>query len=262
MTMTGVAERTARVTVRPLDTPAEMQAGVEVYREAFALSAGDPAVSPRLLCSLRHNAGAVIGAFAGDRLVGFVYGFLAFDQESGQTYHYSQMAAVHPTWQGRGVGRALKQGQREFVLAMGVETMRWAFDPARSQNAHFNLDVLGAVARWFMPNMYGEEPYGRDAGLRTDRLVVDWALTEPPRDSPARPAAGAWGIEVEDGDDLLLSVPRDWLALVAAQPERAAELRANVATTLERLIKRGYAAVSCQGASDEPGTAVYRFVPS
>jgi predicted GNAT superfamily acetyltransferase len=257
-----VVERAAPVLVRPLETADEMRAGVEVYRRAFALGPSDPAVSPRLLAALRHNAGSVIGAFAGERLVGFVYGFVGLDPAAGALYHYSQMAAVDPGWQGRGVGRALKEGQREHVRSTGVATMRWAYDPLRTHNAHFNLDVLGTVGRWCVPNMYGVEPYGRDAGQTSDRLIVEWAVEGGARPPAPAPPPVAWGEEEADAGDVLLGVPRDWDALVAGDMVRAADVRARVASRLTALMKRGFTAVSCQIAGEAPATAVYRLTRS
>jgi predicted GNAT superfamily acetyltransferase len=257
MSTTEVAERIPAIRVRPLQTPAEMHASVEVYRAAFSLPAGEPAVSPRLLASLSHNSGSVVGAFAGDELVGFVYGFTGLDPESGETYHYSQMAAVQPHMQGNGIGRLLKQGQRDLVRSLGVTKMRWAFDPVRAQNAHFNLDILGAVARWFVPNMYGIEPYGRDAGHSSDRLIVEWALDEdPPSRAPAPPPV-PWGESLAEGDDMLVGIPHDWCAV--GDSAGASSVRESVAATLGALIERGFAGVSCQVAPEDPATAVYRF---
>jgi predicted GNAT superfamily acetyltransferase len=257
----GVAQA-APVSVRPLETADEMRAGVEVYRRAFALGPRDPAVSPRLLAALSHNAGSVIGAFAGERLVGFVYGFVGLDPAGGALYHYSQMAAVDPDWQGRGVGRALKRGQLEHVRSTGLATMRWAFDPLRTHNAHFNLDVLGSVGRWCVPNMYGVEPYGRDAGQKSDRLIVEWAVAGSPRPHAPPPPPVPWGEQLDDAGDVLLGVPRDWDALVADDTARAADVRARVASRLTALMERGFAAVSCQIAGEEPASAVYRLTRS
>jgi predicted GNAT superfamily acetyltransferase len=244
------------ITVRSLTTAAEMRAGVEVYRSAFALSATDPAVSPRLLAALARNAGSVIGAFAGDELVGFTYGFLGSDTET--VYHYSQVAAVLPGWQGRGVGRTLKLSQRDYVLSTGVTVMRWAFDPVRTHNAHFNFDVLGATGRWFTRDLYGVEDSGRDPGMRTDRLIVEWDLVcDGPRDLPEPPHSG-WGEarRTEDGD-MLLGAPRDWDALVARDRDAAHDLRDDLAAELTRLTGEGYRAISCGTCDDH--TAVYRF---
>jgi predicted GNAT superfamily acetyltransferase len=244
------------ITVRSLTTAAEMRAGVEVYRAAFALSETDPAVSPRLLAALSHNAGSVIGAFAGDELVGFTYGFLGSDTTT--VYHYSQVAAVKPGWQGKGVGRTLKLSQRDHVLSTGVTVMRWAFDPVRTHNAHFNFDVLGATGRWFTRDLYGVEDTGRDPGMRTDRLIVEWDLLhDRARDLPRPPHTG-WGEirRTEDGD-MLLGAPRNWDALVARDRGAAHHLRDDLATEMTRLIDEGYGAISC--STCDGLTAVYRF---
>ncbi|TDD79246.1 hypothetical protein E1293_23830 [Actinomadura darangshiensis] len=252
--------RSPAVQVRPLSGPAEMRAAVALYREVFRLGDTDPAVSPRLLISLAHNGGSVVGAFDGGEMVGFTYGFGGVDP-SGAVYHYSQMAAVREDQQGRGVGRALKLGQRAQVLATGVTAMRWSFDPVRTRNAHFNLDVLGAVARWFEPNLLGVEDVGRDRGMRTDRLIVEWDLTTAPApaDGPPAPPSVGWGETARDGAAVLLGLPGDWDAHVAADREASVVLRDRVAGVMGRLVADGYAAVSCTVAS--PGTAVYRFVP-
>lgn len=258
MSPSEVAERIPAITVRPLQTPAEMHAGVEVYRAAFTLPVGEPAVSPRLLASLSHNSGSVIGAFAGDELVGFAYGFPGVDPATGEMYQYSQMASVRPDMQGKGIGRLLKQGQRDVVLSRGMTKMRWAFDPVRAQNAHFNLDILGAVARWFVPNLYGVETYGRDAGQPSDRLIAEWALDgDPPSPAPA-PRAVPWGESVADGDDMLVGIPRDWDS-VACDPSAASSVRARVSDKLGELIERGFAGVSCRVARGDPASAVYRL---
>lgn len=234
-----------------------MRAGVEAYRAAFALAETDPAVSPRLLAALARNAGSVLGAFAGDELVGFTYGFLGSDSGTGTVYHYSQVAAVVPGWQGRGIGRSLKLSQREYVLSTGVTVMRWAFDPVRTRNAYFNLDVLGATGRWFTRDMYGVEDTGRDPGMRTDRLIVEWDLIGAARrDEPVPPHTG-WGEAREDGRDVLLGAPADWDALVGRDRSAALRVRDDLATGLTRLTDAGYAAVSCRTCDDR--TSVYRF---
>jgi predicted GNAT superfamily acetyltransferase len=242
------------ITVRPLVTAAEMRAGVAVYRAAFALPDTDPAVSPRLLAALQRNAGSVLGAFAGEDLVGFTYGFLGSD--SATVYHYSQVAAVLPAWQGQGVGRALKLSQRDYVLSTGVTVMRWAFDPVRTHNAHFNLDVLGATGRWFARDLYGVEDTGRDPGMRTDRLIVEWDLLGTVERHAPPPRTG-WGEAREDDGDVLLGVPQNWDLLVARDRGTASRLRDDLAGEMTRLTSEDYAAVSCQRC--DARTAVYRF---
>ncbi len=158
------------VHVRDLAGTAEWSAASALYRHVFGYTDPVYGLSPRLLAALRENSGSVLGAFdpAGE-LVGFCFGFTAVD--GGELYHYSQAAVVHPSAQGTGVGRLLKQAQAATARATGARTMRWTFDPYAVRNAHFNLAVLGATGIRFLPDYYGSD---------TDRVLVSWDLTGSP----------------------------------------------------------------------------------
>ncbi|WP_405060406.1 hypothetical protein OG474_01860 [Kribbella sp. NBC_01505] len=149
-----------------LDTPAQYADAAALYREVFGYQQPDHGVNPRLLAALAGNGGSVVGILdAIDRLVAFAYGFPGTSESA--LYHYSQSAVVAADLQGRGLGRMLKYAQRDVALAHGMTRMRWTYDPFQLRNAHFNLNVLGARARWYTPDLYGPG---------TDRLVVEWDL--------------------------------------------------------------------------------------
>jgi predicted GNAT superfamily acetyltransferase len=252
------------IVVRTLESPDEYRSAIDLYRAVLRLDQTDPAVSPRLLAALRHNGGSVMGAFPGPaagpgELIGFAYGFLGRDAATGEVYHYSQTAVVADEWQGKGVGRALKLGQREHVLTTGVERMRWTYDPVRSANAHFNLDVLGARGRWFVRNFYGIDEMGRDRGHTSDRLVVEWDLSSGPKPAPASDAIAdsappGWGEATDTGNVRLIGVPRNW-ADVASDHQKAAEVRRRVSDVLESAINERFVACSCRVADNQ--TSVY-----
>lgn len=248
------------IDVRPLDRPEELRHAVELYRAVLGLDAVDPAVSPRLLASLRKNAGSVIGAFPNDRpdqMIGFAYGFIGKDTTTGEIYHYSQTAVVDDAWQGKGVGRALKHGQRAHVVETGVTRMRWSYDPVRASNGHFNLDVLGARARWFVRNFYGVDEMGRDRGHASDRLIVDWDLVgepDPPVGDWMPEPLPEWGVAEPHPLGLVVGVPRHWKD-VAADHGRAVAIREAVSQALESALLGGYVASSCRVADAD--TAVY-----
>lgn len=238
------------ITTRPLATTAERLAAVRLYRLVFGLPGDDPAFTPKLLAALQHEGGSAVGAFdEGGRLVGFAYGFVGID--AGVPYHYSQAAAVDPAAQGRGVGRQLKHAQAEIALRTGVRTMRWAYDPLQARNAHFNLDVLGAVGRWFRRDLYDME----DHNGRTDRVVVEWALdARTPAAVPPLPrAVPDWGECRADGDVDWLAVPVDGAEL--RRTGRAVEVRDRVADELTRLLGAGRVLRSCRRADER--TALY-----
>lgn len=206
------------VTVRGLAGLDERVAAATLYRSVFGHTHPAYGLSPHLLAALQANAGSVIGAFAADgELIGFCFGFTAVD--AGELYHYSQAAVVHPSAQGTGVGRLLKQAQAATARATGARTMRWTFDPYAVRNAHFNLAVLGATGVRFLPDYYGGD---------TDRVLVSWDLTGPPRRAePTRTVPGGKRDELRRGlqrafDDggRLVGVRRDPVAYLFELEER------------------------------------------
>jgi predicted GNAT superfamily acetyltransferase len=251
--MSAPAPSTA-LSIRSLTTEEERRAAVRLYRTAFGLPESDPAISPKLLAAVQHNGGSALGAFdENDRIIGFTYGFVGMD-ESGP-YHYSQTAAVDPRAQGRGVGRRLKRAQAEVARRSGVTTMRWAYDPLHARNAHFNLDVLGAVGRWFHRDYYGM----RDALGRTDRIVVDWNLggAVPPAHVPAPSVVPEWGATRTEHGVTWLAVPARSDVLVRTEPARAAAVRDRVADELAHRLGGGRVLQSCRPVDD--ATALYRI---
>ncbi|WP_377268477.1 hypothetical protein [Peterkaempfera sp. SMS 1(5)a] len=269
----------------------ELKACVELYRRVFEIAPREEAVTPRLLSALGGHSGLVIGAYRDEEPgdpVGFAYSFLSRDERTGTLYQYSQVAVVEPELQGRGLGQALKMGQRRACLAMGIGLLRWAFDPLRARNARFNTDVLGGVVRTFVPDFYGDAAAGRDRGLATDRLIVDWDLMDERvlaraaggRARPAAvraeglepgrvritygaaaepdPAAGPAAAAPVRPATACLPVPADWARWRELNgPERARALQQRVAASFTGLLDSGWEAFSCPRATD--GLAVYVF---
>jgi predicted GNAT superfamily acetyltransferase len=86
------------------------------------------------------------------------------------------MTAVRKKYQYQGFGFLLKKAQREAVLKMGYDMMRWNFDPLESMNAFFNIHRLGVICDEYERNIYGEGESGLHKGLPTDRLIATWNL--------------------------------------------------------------------------------------
>ncbi|MEW2289492.1 hypothetical protein [Streptomyces sp. NPDC047841] len=253
--------------VRDVDGPLEMAGCVALYERVMGLRRDDGSLNPRLLTALQDNSGLVIGAFLGEALVGFTYSFLArerpADGRDPRLYQYSQLAVVAPERQGLGIGRLLKLGQRDRCLAQGTTLVRWAYDPIQTRNAHFNLDVLGAVVDELKPAMYGTSGFGAATGESTDRFIVSWHLDARARPSAPVPAPppGGWSVGrvYDDGDDRVVVLPDDWHRLRAqAGPEQAARLRGRLTDTFARLLADRTAA-SCVRLPG--GLAAYRFIP-
>ena len=118
------------------------------------------------------NGGIVLGAYDGDKLVGFQYSFPGY--KNGQVYLCSHMLGIHSNYQKSGIGEKLKHKQRELAIEMGYSYITWTFDPLLSVNAYLNLHKLGGIAGSYSENHYGVMEDSQNAGLPTDRFKVEW----------------------------------------------------------------------------------------
>ena len=255
------------IEIRPLGTPEQLRTVSAVYRRAFGYADNEAGIPAKLLWTLAQHGGIVLGAFAepAAALVGFCYGFLARDPAHPELYLFSQTAAVLPEYQSSGVGTRLKWAQREHALAAGLGVIRWTFDPMRTRNAHVNFDSLGASSNTLLPEYYGVDTTGRDAGTGSDRLLVDWPLTAVTPPDPAHPHHSAVspppGFSAAPGtrDGEWLAVPADWDAYRATVPaEQAHQVRLAVRAELAGAFAAGQRLISSQRVS--PDLCGYRLV--
>src|SRR5215203_255333 len=215
--------------VRECTTIEEFDGCVKLQREAFGLP--DLELSPRRhLIVSRQAGGWTLGAFAADRMVGFVH-HLAAVRGDNEIFGYSHVMAVAKDFQNKGVGARLKWAQRQRALGEGRKFIKWTWDPMQARNAHFNLNRLGAIVDTYAGNFYGTD-YNTDSsvteppGLASDRLVATWHL------SSARVSALGSGVSaaVDAKPVASVAIPAEWSQLVNRDPERAREEQTRVRT--------------------------------
>ncbi len=151
----------------------EMKGIEQLQREVWKCSDLDVVPSSELLVG-KEIGGCLIGAFDRDRLAGFVFGLLGQDEE-GLTIH-SNMLAVAPAYRGYNLGYRLKLAQRAAALRRHIRRITWTFDPMLCLNAHLNFAKLGAIARAYKTNFFGETTASAIDRTGTDRLWVTWQL--------------------------------------------------------------------------------------
>jgi len=213
------------IRIREINEVSEMRDVEELQKEVWGIPDLDVVPLTHLVAT-KEAGGVLIGAFDGESLVGFVYGFPSF--ERGQLAHHSHMLAVRPAYRNLDLGRRLKLAQRDHVMAQGIELISWTFDPLQSLNAHFNFNKLGVIADRYLPNFYGEDPASFLHQTGTDRLWVSWFVSRERRD----PIAGE--------DQVAIEIPADINALVEHSPETALKWRAETRRAFTEALKAGY----------------------
>ena len=161
------ATATPAIVIRDIDGGAEMRAVEELQKDVWGIPDLDVVPLSHLVAA-KAAGGVLLGAFDRETLIGFVYGFVSYEQ--GTVAHHSHMLAVNPAYRNFNLGYKLKLAQRERVLVQGIRVMTWTFDPLQSLNAYFNFSKLGVLSDRYFVNFYGEEAASFLHRNGTDRL--------------------------------------------------------------------------------------------
>ena len=161
-------------TIRPFDTIEEFEECVCLQEEVWGDNFSDRVPLAILKVSQRLG-GIAAGAYDDNgKLAGLIYGMTGV--EEGEIIHWSDLLAIRPELRNSGLGARLKAYQREELLVAGITRVRWTFDPLESKNAHLNLNKLGAFAREYVEDIYGQTTSILHQGIGTDRFVPTWIL--------------------------------------------------------------------------------------
>jgi len=161
--------------IKILEAPEDMPA-VEALQRAVWPGSETDVVPAHMLITAVHNGGLLVGAFVENQLVGFVFGFpgIEFTPDGPRPKHCSHMMGIHSDQRDSGIGFALKRAQWQMVRHQGLDHITWTYDPLLSRNAYLNIAKLGAVCNTYRRSEYGDMRDGLNAGLPSDRFMVDW----------------------------------------------------------------------------------------
>ncbi|MBE2234985.1 MAG: hypothetical protein IAE85_15930 [Anaerolinea sp.] len=233
------------LTIRPLTTHDEILAVEQLQRDAWGVPEVDVVPLHMLITPPRHG-GLLLGAFDGERMAGFVFGFLGLTPD-GRLKHCSHMAGVHPDYRGHHVGYQLKLAQREQVLAQGLDLITWTFDPLEARNAWLNFHKLGVVCNTYIRHLYGAMRAAINVGLPSDRFEVAWWIRSQRVEERLRageispspgPSLGGRGV-----GSLLIEIPANFQAIKATDMELALRWRLESRERFEDAFARGYVVV-------------------
>ena len=213
---------------RDLSGMDEFRAAEDLQRSVWG--AGDQPDPADLMMVVQGLGGLVGGAFAGEVLLGYIFGLPSRDP----AVQHSHRLAVLSEARGLGLGVRLKFYQRQWCLARGISTVQWTYDPLRPINAALNIHRLGAQSGRYLVDYYGAME-GINRGIASDRLLVDWALEAP------RVAALALGeTDLTAGGKVLpLALPQDLDALLAQDMAAASALRMQLRQALQKRMAQG-----------------------
>ncbi|WP_053226460.1 GNAT family N-acetyltransferase [Solirubrobacter soli] len=148
---------------------AELADGCALLARSLAFAERD-ALPPWLVQTSAAHGGLALGAFDGSSLVGF-----SFALPGEPSTLFSCGLAVAPGVRGRGVGRRLKQLQRDRARAAGVRLIRWTADPLSVPALALYLGRLRARLVAYAPALYAAVRPGA-----ADDVVIEWPLVEGP----------------------------------------------------------------------------------
>jgi predicted GNAT superfamily acetyltransferase len=206
--------------IRTLETPDDMASIATMFQQVWG--SVEPIVGVELLRALAYSGGYVAGAFVSDHLIGASFGFLG--KHDGQDALHSHVTGILPGVQHSGVGRAVKDHQREWAAHRNIPWITWTFDPLVRRNAWFNLEVLKAQVADYLVNFYGQMNDSINTDEESDRLVIAWSTDSS--EEPSRPVPSGPGRVV------YVPTPDDIVVLRRTDPAAAAEWRVRVRAEL------------------------------
>ena len=245
-----------KIEIRECETLEELAQCVQLQRDVFALP--EIEISPvRHLVVTKHAGGFTLGAFADEKLVGFVLSVPAFLR--GERAFYSHMTAVAQNFQSFGIGAKLKWAQRLRSLDEGVKYVKWTFQPVMARNAFFNLEKLGAIVRHYEPNFYGTD-YSTSAepneklGIDSDRLFAEWNLES---EKVRRLEKGE---KFEETSEIVqkIEIPTDWNEIVKSNPTKAIEAQNRLKKEFQSSFADGLIAKGFERSETNPKYLLYQ----
>jgi predicted GNAT superfamily acetyltransferase len=237
------------VSIRVIHELEDFQDTVAVQREVWGFSDTD-LVPPRLMTVSSHIGGLVLGAYAGDRMIGFSLAMPGV-KAGGKAYWHSHMTGILPPFQNQGIGRRIKLKQLEEARRAGIDLVEWTFDPLEIRNSHFNVERLGVVVRRFVPNQYGITSSRLHGGLPTDRLVAEWYVN-----SPRVEAIVDRGETIEHRSEATIEVPSQIDRWRREDIEKARDAQDGIRTRFQQLLASGLGVV---GYRRTDGAGVFEF---
>jgi len=160
--------------------------------------------------------------------------------------------------------------------------MTWTYDPLQAVNAQLNLVRLGAVARRYSRDAYGEMTDALNVGVASDRFEVEWFLksarvescrTAPTTIDASTDAVPIYKIEWQasdfpvivdenplEGETIAVEIPADINAIKRSTLPLAIQWRTHTRSTFERAFAAGYVATGAVRQTQPDGRTRFWYI--
>lgn len=251
------------VKVRKLTEMKELEEVQALERKVWGM---DPLPTHQTFTVSKHG-GLILGAYIKEKLAGFSYGFPGF--QNGKAYFCSHMLGIDPGHQKQGIGRLLKEKQREKCLELGYNLIIWTFDPLLSVNAYLNLHHLHGLITKYTENLYGEMDDQLNRGIPSDRFTIEWWIG-----SKHEEAITTMGrkvgmtnqnilkdicsfLDIHSQDSWFVRIPADFQKLKADDHEAALDWRLKTRLVFQELLDAGFIGIDVRRKND---FSYYHFI--
>lgn len=237
------------ITIRPLHTLNEIHALADLQRSAWVALPDRALVPTHFLRGVSSNGNLLLGAFAGEKVVGFVLGIIGWAEWLSEPtlQVYSATMGVLLEYQSHGVGYQLKMAQRDWALQRGIKLVTWTYDPLLARNAWLNVRKLGVVCGRYYPHYYSPDE---------DRFHVEWWLES---ERVKGRLIGQNAAAAYPPDTPTVTVPPDYLTLQRTDPHTAQQIRAQTRHQFTTLFAQGYKVVDFRRGPTESTYILQEF---
>lgn len=244
------------IEIREIETVEEMEDCITLQRKVFG--SPDLEISPvRHLIVAKYAGGFTLGAYLEGKLVGFGLTLPMFRGE--ERAFYSHMTAVEADLQSHGIGAKLKWAQRDRALAVGVNYIKWTYQPVLARNAFFNIERLGATISEYMPNFYGTGAEANESKKQveevdSDRLFADWQLDSP------KVVALSKGETFEEKGEVVrtVEIPPNWNEFVVKETKKAIAEQERIKEEFQTAFAEGLIVRGFERSETNPKYLLYR----
>lgn len=229
--------------------PDKMKEMIPIIKSAWGMNTMDQLVKD-MIAAMRFHGGLALIAIEDGNTVGMHFSFTG--RRKGKVYLYSHMTGVLNDRKYSGIGFELKMRQKEWAIENGFDLIAWTYDPLMSLNANFNIHKIGAFARNYQKNFYGEMEDSINYGIPSDRFVAEWWVLDEKNEHKkpsiaVDPMNETSGVRVDELPDIIsFKIPEDFLFMKKNDKNSALKIRLSTRSIFEKLFSAGFTVIDFQ----------------